>query len=136
MKRLKHLIAVIGLVSVVVGCTGTDDGSSDTSVAPGSTTAAPDTSAPDSSAPAGDAATITISDFQYTGATSVAVGEELTVLNQDSVPHSWTSDDDVFDSGQLGQGENFEFTFEEPGEYTFFCTVHPDAMTGSITVEG
>jgi plastocyanin len=131
MKRLAKVITTIGLVSIVVGCSGNGDDSSDTSVAPDTTSAAPDTSAP-----VEDGATITISNFQFTGATSVAVGEELTVVNEDSVPHSWTSDDDVFDSGQLGQGENFEFTFEEPGEYTFFCVIHPDAMTGSITVEG
>lgn len=136
MKRLKYLITAIGAVSIVVSCSGTGDGSSATSAAPDTTSPDTNTSAPDTSAPAGDGATITISNFQFTGATSVVVGEELTVVNEDSVPHSWTSDDDVFDSGQLGQGENFEFTFEEPGEYTFFCVVHPDAMTGSITVEG
>jgi plastocyanin len=41
----------------------------------------------------------------------------------------------VFDSGTLAQGETFEFTFEEAGEFDFFCSVHPD-MTGTITVEG
>lgn len=131
MRRLSKIIAATAAIAIVVGCSGTGEESSTTTAAPGTTAPGPATSAP-----AGDGATITISNFQFSGATSVAVGEELTVVNQDSVPHSWTSDDDVFDSGQLGEGENFEFTFEEPGEYTFFCVVHPDAMTGSITVEG
>lgn len=135
MKRLQHVIAAIGMVTIVVACSGTGADSSATSAAPG-TTSVSDMTTQTTSGPAGAGSTITISNFQFTGATSLAVGEELTVVNEDSVPHSWTSDDDVFDSGQLGQGESFEFTFEEPGEYTFFCVIHPDAMTGSISVEG
>lgn len=132
MRRFHYLIAAFSLIAIVVGCSGTGDEPTTTLAAPDTTSPAPETTL-DADGPA----TITIADFQYTGATSVAVGEALTVVNEDSVPHSWTSDDDgVFDSGQLGQGESFEFTFEEPGEYTFFCVVHPDAMTGSITVEG
>lgn len=132
MKRLNYKVfGAVAALAIVVGCSGTEGESTTTAAAPDTTAAAPATSAP-----SGDGATITIANFQYTGATTVAVGEELTVVNEDSVPHSWTSDDDVFDSGQLGQGENFEFTFEEAGEYTFFCVVHPDAMTGTITVEG
>lgn len=131
MKRLNKVISAAAALAIVAGCSGTDGESSTTAAAPDTTSATPATSAPGA-----EGATITISNFQFTGATSVGVGEELTVVNEDSVPHSWTSDDDVFDSGQLGQGETFEFTFEEAGEYTFFCVVHPDAMTGTITVEG
>ena len=63
------------------------------------------------------------------------MGATVTAVNQDGVSHTWTSDDDVWDSGGLASGESFEFTFDEPGEFSYFCSIHPQ-MTGTITVEG
>ena len=77
---------------------------------------------------------ITIADFAFTGATSVAVGETLTITNEDSVGHTWTSTDGQFDSGSLAEGATFEHTFDEAGSYDYFCSVHPD-MSGTITAE-
>lgn len=52
----------------------------------------------------------------------------------DPEPHTATADDDTFDSGNLAdEGETFEFTFEEPGEYSYFCELHPE-MLGLVTV--
>lgn len=31
--------------------------------------------------------------------------------------------------------ETLEVTFDQPGEREYFCDVHPDQMTGTITVE-
>lgn len=78
---------------------------------------------------------IVISGFAFTGASTAQVGDTVTVTNQDSVSHTWTSRDDVFDSGTLSNGEIFEFTFDEPGEYGFFCEIHPTTMNGRIVVE-
>lgn len=78
-------------------------------------------------------ATITIENFSFGTAPTVSVGDPLIVVNQDGVPHTWTSDDDVFDSDTIGSGETFEYVFEEAGEYSFFCEIHP-GMTGTITV--
>jgi plastocyanin len=63
------------------------------------------------------------------------VGTPVIVTNEDDVSHTWTSEDDVFDSGSLSQGESFQYTFEDAGEYSFVCTIHP-GMSGSISVEG
>ena len=89
---------------------------------------------------AGDAAasgddTITIEDFAFDGVTEVAVGTTVVVTNVDSAPHTWTAVDGAFDSGSLGQGETFEFTFDTPGSFEYFCNFHP-SMTGTITVTG
>lgn len=84
---------------------------------------------------AAEPAIIVISGFAFNGPESVPVGTTVEVRNNDSAPHTWTSADGVFDSGTLAMTESFEFTFDEPGEYPFFCAIHP-SMTGTITVTG
>jgi plastocyanin len=116
MKR-HHVLTLFAALFVLAACSGDDDGSTSTS------------------AEAESEATITMVDFAFTGATAVGVGDTVTVTNDDSVAHTWTAADGDFDSGSLAEGESFEHTFDEAGEYDFFCSVHPD-MTGSITVEG
>ena len=78
---------------------------------------------------------ITIANFAFSGVTEVAVGTTVTVTNTDGSPHTWSADDGAFDSGAIGPGESFEFTFTEPGEFAYFCNFHP-SMTGTITVTG
>jgi len=116
MKKL-HVLAVFVALLALASCSGNDAGSTTTV------------------APAEPAATITIADFAFTGATSVAVGETVTVTNEDTVGHTWTAVDGEFDSGTLAEGATFEHTFDEAGAFDFFCSVHPD-MTGTITVGG
>ena len=58
--------------------------------------------------------------------------------------HSVTSGDineanagSLFDSGTDSlqeNGQSFEYTFEEPGKYGYFCIVHGAAMSGEVTV--
>lgn len=117
MKAFTKLAAVAAATVLFVACSGS--GADSTTV--------PADSGPDSE--------ITIADFAFSGVESVNVGDTVEVTNNDSVSHTWTADDDTFDSGALATGDTFEFTFEEPGEYSFFCSFHPQ-MTGTITVEG
>jgi plastocyanin len=35
----------------------------------------------------------------------------------------------------LSSGATFEFTFDEPGTYPYFCSIHP-SMTGTVEVTG
>ena len=42
--------------------------------------------------------------------------------------------DGRFDSGNISKGQTFQFSFAEPGEYPFFCAIHPATMTGMVTV--
>lgn len=119
MKRLTTLTFVLALGLLVVACSGEDSAG---------TTEAPD-------ADAGPDATITIAGFSFTGAETVSVGDAVQVSNEDSVGHTWTAVDGEFDSGSIGAGETFDFTFDEAGEFDYFCSIHPE-MTGTITVEG
>lgn len=117
MTRFRTFAPVIVLLVSLAACSG-DDAQSTTTEAP----ATPE-------------ATITIDDFAFSGATSVAVGQTVTVTNEDSVGHTWTAVDGEFDSGNLATGASFHHSFDEAGEYDYFCSVHPD-MTGTITVGG
>lgn len=115
MRRLTSTMFLFALIAVLAACSGSDAGS--TTVAE-----------------SGGEAEISIADFDFSGPGTVSVGDTVTVTNEDAVGHTWTEVDGEFDSGNLAQGDSFEFTFEEPGEYEFFCSVHPE-MTGTITVE-
>lgn len=82
-----------------------------------------------------------ITDFAYTGELQVTVGQSIFFNNVDAVPHTvsgGTFDDpllDDFDSGLLDPGSNYELSFDEPGVYSLFCTLHPD-MVATVTVDG
>jgi plastocyanin len=55
--------------------------------------------------------------------------------NTDSAAnHDIVSDTGVFDSGRLGTGDSFRFTFSARGTYPYHCALHP-GMTGTIIVQ-
>ncbi|MBW3591173.1 MAG: cupredoxin domain-containing protein [Actinobacteria bacterium] len=70
----------------------------------------------------------------------VSAGDTVIWVNEEeSTPHTVTagSEDDPsgkFDSGNLDSGDTFEFTFEEPGTYEYYCDIHPGSMSGTVTV--
>jgi len=69
---------------------------------------------------------------------TISVGESVTWRNMDIVPHTATSgapgDADagsVFrapDTGLLAGGQSASVTFDEAGEFVYFCEVHPGTM--------
>jgi plastocyanin len=63
----------------------------------------------------------------------VKVGETVTWVNDDSGRHTVTSKDGVFESGMMGKGQSFSFTFDKAGEYPYFCEPHPN-MVGTVVV--
>ncbi|HWS20105.1 MAG TPA: cupredoxin family copper-binding protein [Nitrososphaera sp.] len=63
----------------------------------------------------------------------VKVGETVTWINDDSGRHSVTSKDGTFDSGVMGKGQSFSYTFDKAGEYPYFCSPHP-GMVGTVVV--
>lgn len=67
------------------------------------------------------------------GVLAVATGATVTWSNQDSVSHSPTADGGAF-GGEAGPGGVFKFTFQNPGAFTYHCSIHP-AMTGEISVK-
>lgn len=134
-------VVLIAIAAVAVGaCSGSADSTTTTAEAATTTTVVPTTTSEaattTTAAPADGpvAATITIQGFSFGGSPTVSVGEAVEVVNGGDVTHTWTSTDGVFDSGNLAAGASFAFTFEEAGEFDFFCRIHP-SMTGTVTVE-
>jgi plastocyanin len=64
---------------------------------------------------------------------TVTAGTTITWTNKDAVAHTATSKTNAFDSGNLGTGSTFSFTFATAGTYSYYCKVHP-SMVASVTV--
>ena len=64
---------------------------------------------------------------------NVAPGTTVTWVNRDSVPHTVTADNGLFDSGQLAPGASYPVVLEGAGTVTYHCKLHPE-MRGSIVV--
>ncbi|HEV2583260.1 MAG TPA: cupredoxin family copper-binding protein [Ktedonobacteraceae bacterium] len=70
--------------------------------------------------------------YQYANM-QVKVGTTVTWTNHDSAPHSVTFKNGMKDSGLLYQGQSFSYTFNTPGTYQYYCTIHP-YMGATVTV--
>lgn len=101
----------------------------------------------DAAAATSGEAVVEIIDFVYTPETiEVATGTTVTWINRDGFAHTVTEGaqagtEALFD-GELGQTDSFEgadtefsHRFDEPGTYTYVCTLHP-SMQGTVEVAG
>ena len=78
---------------------------------------------------------VTIDNFTFAPAElKVKVGDTVTWTNRDDIPHTVVSDDKIFKSKVLDTDEKFSYTFDKPGSYPYFCSVHPK-MTGKVVVQ-
>lgn len=78
--------------------------------------------------------TVLISDFSYVPSNiTVKQGTTVKWVQKDSVRHTVTSDDGIFDSGLLSKDVSFEYTFNEVGTFGYYCIPHP-YMKGSVEV--
>ncbi len=87
----------------------------------------------------GETITIILSGGDFNpGDLTVAVGTTVIWVNEDSVPHTVTADDGLFESGILQGGDTFEFTFTEAGTILYYCRFHGgpggSGMSATITV--
>lgn len=54
----------------------------------------------------------------------ISVGTTVKFSNRDGVPHTATSDTNVWDTGYLSRGEDATQVFAEAGVYPYYCTLH------------
>jgi plastocyanin len=68
---------------------------------------------------------------------TVAKGTRVEWSNTTDAPHTVTSDSGTTLASSMinPSGGSFDFTFTQPGTYTYHCTVHP-YMKGTIVVTG
>jgi plastocyanin len=86
-------------------------------------------------APAPASAAVHIGNFTFKSpALTVRPGTTVTWTNDDDIPHTVVSKDGVFKSKVLDTGNQFSFTFAKPGQFGYFCSLHPH-MTGTIIVK-
>ncbi|MFC5526222.1 cupredoxin family copper-binding protein [Rhodanobacter ginsengisoli] len=69
------------------------------------------------------------------GDMTVRLGTRVTWINRDQIPHTVTSRDKggVLSSQGLDTGDSYSYTFTRPGDYAYFCAVHP-FMKGVVHV--
>lgn len=141
-----RLVAVAVLVAALGACTSDpSDARVPETAAPTETTAGAATTAaattvaavttsgagPTASTVARDTS-IEIVDFAFVPAlTTVRPGTTVRWTNADGVRHQITAED--FFSEGLDKGDSFERTFDDAGEYPYFCGIH-NFMSGTVVV--
>jgi plastocyanin len=74
------------------------------------------------------------------GSVIIQSGDKVKWINSDEEAHTVTSglegsadSGKQFDSGLLNANQTFEYTFDKPGTYNYYCSIHP-IMTGLVNV--
>ncbi|MEN8651674.1 cupredoxin family copper-binding protein [Streptomyces sp. 21So2-11] len=101
-----------------------------------SPSASPSTAATKAPSPqGGEEARITIKNFTFTPAElTVSPGTKVTVVNNDSTPHTVTASDKAFDTATIAAGKTATFTApSRAGAYAYICSIH-QYMTGLLKV--
>ncbi len=132
----RMLIISLSLVALFI----TGLGISCQSQAPAPAPPAPSQGLPESPAPGTPQAAqqqieVAIEGFAFKPAEiTIPVGSTITWHNKDSVTHTVTARDKMFDSGGLSGGDTFSYTFEQKGIFEYSCLSHP-YMKGKVVVE-
>jgi hypothetical protein len=72
---------------------------------------------------------VDIQNFSFVpGRMELDPGDGIQWTNRDTVPHSSTSDDGIWDSGVMSNGESYTFIFENEGTFAYHCSVHPSMV--------
>lgn len=98
------------------------------------TTPTPSSNTP--TTPASSSVTVSIKNFSFSpSALTIKTGTKVTWVNNDSVPHTVTSDaGTLLNSVTLSPGQSFSFMFTNTGTANYHCNIHP-TMKGTVVVE-
>lgn len=78
---------------------------------------------------------VKIDNFSFSPASlEIKAGTTVTWTNADDIPHTVVSNDKIFKSKVLDTDQKFSFTFDKPGSYPYFCSLHPK-MTAKVVVQ-
>jgi len=124
MKKTFLVLSVAVVIFLGAGCSASNN--SGTSTAPG--------------AAAGSAALenqVNINHFVFEpNVLTIKTGQTVTWVHDDNVSHTIVSgvSGSLFESPVLKRGDTYDFTFNTPGQFTYYCSIHP-SMKGTIIVE-
>lgn len=65
---------------------------------------------------------------------TVPAGTKVTWVNEDEMPHTVMDRGRAFRSAALDAKDSYSYTFAAPGEFAYYCTLHP-MMVGKIIVK-
>jgi plastocyanin len=124
-QRLSLVIALLAFVTLGLGACGSSTSGNSTCAkggTPVSTTS------------------VTVADYIFNPACiQVSVGSTVTWTNTGMASHTVTSDkgaSETFDSGPLGEGGTFKFTFASPETVNYYCIPHQGlGMIGTVVVQ-
>lgn len=86
-------------------------------------------------APANAPVEVKIDNYSFMPADiTVSAGTTITWVNHDDVPHTVRNNDGTIKSKALDTDEKFSMTFDKPGTYEYFCSIHPK-MTAKVVVK-
>jgi plastocyanin len=78
---------------------------------------------------------VAIDNFMFGPMTvTIPAGGTVTWVNHDDDPHTVSAVDKSFKSPALDTNQTYQRTFDRPGEYAYFCSLHPQ-MIGKIIVK-
>jgi plastocyanin len=133
-KWLALVIACLALGLVVAGCGDDDDDDGGGGGNGGATTQE------ETAGGGGGGAQVGMQNIQFDPReVTVNAGETVTWTNDEAVAHDvdGSGPGGDFSSGPEGgmkEGDEFAFTFDEPGTYDYVCRVHAPGMAGTVTV--
>jgi plastocyanin len=121
------VLAALALTTMVFTACGDDDDPA-VEAQPSTTVPTPSTTTTQAPTP------IIVRDFSFSGL-EVKAGARVLVQNQGPSAHTFTADDNRFDTGTIAPGSNAQLTIPStPGTYKIRCTIHPTRMTGELKV--
>lgn len=79
-------------------------------------------------------AQVVVDNFSFAPASAaIPVGTTVTWTNHDDIPHNVVSTEQKFKSPVVDTDETFSHTFDVPGTFKYYCSIHP-RMTGQVVV--
>jgi plastocyanin len=128
---LRVLAGASAIALVLAGCGGDDDGGDGGTT--GATTGATAATGATDETGSGGAKEIFIQGFRFApGTLEISGPTEVTIINDDMAPHTFTLDDESIDE-ELEGGATIMVTLDLSESTGYFCRLHPN-MTGTIEV--
>ena len=140
MSRLRRtygpLLALAAAVLAlgIAGCGDDDDEPAPSDTAPAAAEETPQGA--DNGGAGAQAQEVEMLDFEFSPPTvTIAAGGEVTWVNSGQAPHDATADENAFATDTIEPGDSGRVTIDEPGTYSYICTIHPQ-MQATIEVAG